>query len=366
MSEPSPAASGARPSPSLPLGPLPRRALVTGASGYFGGLLARDLTDRGIAVVGLDRLADPEPDPRCPVAIADLRDRDAVRGVFERHGPFDAVFHCAAVMGHERPDPRDLWESNVTGTGNVADAAAAHGVRKLVYTSTICVYGRPYDDPVDEDEPVCPIEDYGRSKLAGERLLLERSDGLAADCLRCPTIVSAGRLGLIAILFEFVREGRRVYLVGNGSNRYQFVDARDLAAACLLAARAPGSHVYHVGSDRVKPLREVYGAVIAEAGSSSRLVSLPERPALLLLRLLHRLGVSPLGPYHARLISGTFLFDTTRLRTNLGWQPTRSNDEMLREAWRFYAERDASRDASLSAHRQGAKMGILRLVKWLS
>lgn len=353
-------------SPSLPLGPLPARVLVTGGAGYFGGLLARTCADRGIHVVATDRLTDPEPDLRIVEARADLRFPDQVDTLFKTQGPFDAVFHCAAVMGHENPDPKDLWDSNVQGTANVADACLAHGVRKLVYTSTICVYGKGYAGPVAEDEPTCPIEDYGRSKLEGEKELAARAGRLDADAIRCPTIVSAGRLGLLAILFEFVHEGRKVWLAGDGGNRYQFVYANDLAEACLLAARSPGSHVYHVGSDRVKPLREVYGAVIEEAGSRSRLVPLPAWPVNVALALFHKLGLSPLGPYHWRLLSGTFVFDTRRIKENLGWQPTRTNDEMLRDAYRYWEERRPARSQQLAAHRQSAKMGILRLVKWLS
>ena len=342
------------------------RALVTGGAGYFGGILARHLAGRGVRVVSLDRLDDPEPDARIAYARADLRDAAAVRGVFAAHGPFDAVFHCAAVMGHESRDPEDLRASNVEGTRHVAEAALGAGVRKVVYTSSICVFGRQYAHPVAEDESTCPIEAYGRSKLEGERVLASFAPRLESDCLRCPTIVSAGRLGLLAILFEFAKEGRRIYLVGDGTNRYQFIDAIDLAEACLLSAQAPGSHVYHVGSHGVRPLREVYGAVIEEAGGRSRLVSLPERPAIAALSLLHRLGLSPLGPYHSRLIAGTFVFDTSRIEADLGWKPTRTNDEMLRDAYRFYAAKDAQRSDALSAHRQGARMGILRLIKWLS
>jgi len=353
-------------SASLPLGPAPRRALVTGGAGYFGGVLARHLADRGIEVVSVDRLADPEPDARVVYERADLRDPAAVARVLASRGPFDAVFHCAALMGHEAPRREDLWSSNVDATRVLAEASIAAGVRKIVYTSSICVFGRSYADPVGEDEPTCPVEDYGRSKLEGERVLASYGGRIDADALRCPTIVSAGRLGLLAILFEFVREGRKVYVVGDGSNRYSFVYARDLADACLLSSRAPGSHVYHVGSDAVRPLREVYAAVIDEAGSGSRLVSLPEKPAIALLSVLHRLGLSPLGPYHSRLIAGTFVFDASRIKRDLGWRPTLTNDAMLREAYRYFASSDTSRRETLSAHRQGAKMGILKVVKWLS
>lgn len=355
-----------QPSASLPLAPLAERALVTGGAGYFGGILARHLADRGVTVVSFDRLADPQPDPRVTYVQGDLRDPLVLARAFAEQGPFGAVFHCAALMLHERPDPEDLWASNVTGTRHLAELCVAHGVRKIVYTSTICVFGRSYDHLVAESEATCPVDDYGRSKLAAEEVLAGYAGRLETDAIRCPTIVSAGRLGLLAILFEFIREHRRVYLVGQGRNRYQFVYAPDLAEACLLASRAPGSHVYHVGSDGVKTLAEVYGAVIDEAGSRSRLLRVPEAPTIAALRLFHKLGLSPLGPYHSRLISGTFVFDTTAIKRDLGWRPTLTNDEMLREAYRHYIAAGADRAADLPAHRMGAKMGIIRLVKWLS
>ena len=72
----------------LPLGPAPQRVLVTGAAGYFGGLLARHLADRGIRVVATDRLDDPEPDPRLIEAKADLRFSDQVDTLFKTQGVF--------------------------------------------------------------------------------------------------------------------------------------------------------------------------------------------------------------------------------------------------------------------------------------
>ncbi len=73
--------------------------------------------------------------------------------------------------------------------------------------------------------------------------------------LRCPTIIDSGRLGLLAILFEFIQDGKKVWVVGGGANRYQFIYAQDLATACLLAMNYPHSDIFHIGSDDVKSLR---------------------------------------------------------------------------------------------------------------
>jgi nucleoside-diphosphate-sugar epimerase len=151
-------------------------------------------------------------------------------------------------------------------------------------------------------------------------------------------------------------------------NRYQFIYAGDLVQACLESLDFKGSGTFHVGSDDVPSLRECYEAVIAEAGSRSRVRSLPKWPALAAMRLANTLKISPLGPYHYRMIAEDFIFDTTRIREAMGWRPTVTNSKMLALAYRYYAE---NRDEILarqnvSAHSRAAEMGILRLLKWIS
>jgi hypothetical protein len=86
------------------------------------------------------------------------------------------------------------------------------------------------------------------------------------------------------------------------------------------------------------------------------------------MQLAHRLRISPLGPYHYRMIAEDFLFDTSRIRAALGWKPTVTNSEMLTTAYRYYAENreEILGRSNVSAHSRAAEMGVLRLLKWLS
>jgi len=237
-----------------------------------------------------------------------------------------------------------------------------------VFTSSNCIFARPAEDPLPEEAEPAPIEIYGKSKLEGEKILIKHGDLLPYTIIRCPTIVSSGRLGLLAILFEFIRENRKIPVVGDGSNRYQFIYASDLAEAMFLDGRKEGCQIYNIGSDNVRPLREVYEDVIRVAGSKSRVYSLPKGPTIAALKLAHFLRISPLGPYHYRMISESFIFDTSRIKKELGWKPTRTNSEMLADAYRYYVENyeKIQRSENLPAHRKGAKMGIIKLLKWLS
>jgi UDP-glucose 4-epimerase len=186
--------------------------------------------------------------------------------------------------------------------------------------------------------------------------------------LRCPTIIDSGRLGLLAILFEFIRENKTVWVVGSGGNHYRFIHSGDLARACVQSLGYCGSATFHVGSDNVPSLRNCYEAVIREAGSSSRVRSLPKGPALAAMRLAHMLRISPLGTYHYRMIAEDFIFDTSRIRQALGWRPTVTNSEMLTIAYRYDAE-DREENLARSnvlAHSRVAEMGNLRLLNWMS
>ena len=341
--------------------------LVTGGSGFLGSLLVAKLLDDGNTVTSVDLLPSEARHPRLLAEIGDIRDGEAMRALMARARP-EVVFHCAAQLAHGDIDDAMLWSHNVEGTATLATAMAASGVDKIVYLSSNCLWGHGFDRPVGEDEPPAPVETYGRTKWEGEKILLDPARGLRATVIRCPTIIDEGRLGLLAILFEFIAENRRVWTVGAGDNRYQFIHAADLIDAMLKAWHAPTGGVYGIGSDDVTTMRETFAHVIAGSGSRARLAALPKAPTLLAMRLAHLLRISPLGPYHYRMIASDFVFDTTRIKAELGWRPTVTNGEMLLKAYRYYFAHRAEIAArkAVSAHRQSARMGVIRVLKWLS
>lgn len=342
--------------------------LLTGGAGFFGGILKRHLLQQHYDVTSVDRVHDPSWHPRLAKVTGDLRDPWLVNSLFERSG-YDAVFHCAAVLAHGMSlDEEDLWASNVSATRMLAEGCRTHGVPKLIFTSTNCLWASNPGHAIRENEPAEPAEIYGHSKLAAEEILRRYARYLDVVILRCPTIIDRGRLGLLAILFEFIHDGKTVWVVGDGSNRYQFIYAEDLVRACMASLEPGQSDIFHVGSANVKPLRDVYQAVIDAAGSTSRVRSLPLKPTLAAMRMAHRLGVSPLGPYHYRMIAEDFMFDTTKIQDRLGWRPTLTNEQMLVQAYHYYETRreEIHQRTDVSAHSKATPMGVIRLLKWVS
>lgn len=343
-----------------------KRILLTGGSGFFGGILKRALLADGIAVDNIDLVQDDDVHPLLQNHRGDIRDAALLRRIFSSR-QYAGVFHCAAILAHDRRAAADLWSSNVDGTRQIAEACRHHGARKLVFLSSNCLWGSNPGHPIAEREPAAPVEEYGRSKLEGERVLAGFPD-LSVTILRCPTIIDSGRLGLLAILFEFIADGKRVWVVGEGLNRYQFLYAGDLVNACRLAFDHEGSELFHVGSDHVPTLRSTYQSVIDAAGTPARVASLPRGPAIAAMKLAHRLGVSPLGPYHYGMIAEDFEFDTSKIRQQLGWLPTLTNEQMLVRAFEFYRSQRSTIHArrNASAHSVPTPMGAIRLLKWLS
>jgi nucleoside-diphosphate-sugar epimerase len=344
-----------------------RTVLVTGGAGFFGGVLVPDLIKAGWKVVSIDREPHWYDDPALIAVRGDIRDEKLINRLFSEHS-FAGVVHAAAVLAHGKVDKDDLWGSNVDGTRIVATSAARHGVPRLVFISSNCLWAENVGRPIVETDVPAPIEIYGRSKWEGEKIIQGLEAELPAVMIRTPTIIDEGRLGLLAILFEFIREGKKVWTVGGGKNVYQFVYAHDLAEACMLGLES-GCGVYNVGSEDVPSIHDVYQYVCTTAGSTSRVAALPKAPALLAMRLASALRLSPLGPYHYRMIAEDFVFDTTKIRNELGWKPTVTNGQMLYRAYQHYAANvdEINSRTDVSAHRKATDMGpAIRFLKWLS
>ncbi|MGH9342522.1 MAG: NAD-dependent epimerase/dehydratase family protein, partial [Terriglobia bacterium] len=150
------------------------KLLVTGGAGYIGSHTAKALAQKGHDPVTLDDLsAGSREAVRWGELIeGDFGDREILRGIFARH-KIEAVFHFAASasVGASVRDPRTFYHNNVTNTLALLGAMLDAGVKTMVFSSSAATYGDPEEVPMPEDHRQLPINPYGESKLAIERVL---------------------------------------------------------------------------------------------------------------------------------------------------------------------------------------------------
>ena len=337
--------------------------LVTGGAGYFGTLLVERLRASGMRVRVFDINDADERAPDVQMQRGDIRDLAAVRRAVEG---VDVVHHNVAMVPLAK-DKAAFWSVNRDGTRHLLEAALDAKVRKVVSMSTSAVYGAPDRNPVDDATPPRPQEDYGRAKLAAEDLCHAfAARGLDVTLIRPRTILGHGRLGIMQILFEWVRRGQNIPVLGRGDNVYQFVHADDLADAAIKAAARPGPATYNVGAEAFGTMRETLEGLLRHAGTTSRVVSVPMSPAVALMKVTSRAGLSPLGAYHALMYGKAMHFDLTRTKRELGWAPRFGNVEMFCDSYDWYLRH---RDEVLarhgaSHHKSPVRQGVLRAVGW--
>ena len=339
-----------------------RLALVTGGSGYFGELLCQRLLRNGERVRILDLNAPGFSHPNLELVQGDIRDAAVVANACTG---VDAVFHNVAQVPLAK-DKELFWTVNRDGTQVLVDAALKSGVRKFVYTSSSAVFGVPNSNPVTEDTPPSPAEDYGRAKLAGETICMAAAGrGLDVSIIRPRTILGHGRLGVVQILFDWIERGLDVPVLDGGLNMYQFVHADDLAGACLAASQRMGFGLYNIGAAEFGTMRELLQSVIDHAGSKSRLKSIPLRPTEIAANFASALGLSPLGPYHSLMYGRSMWFDISKAQRELGYQAKYSNRAMVIETFDWYRAHKGLAVGARSRHTSPVKQQILSIVPHL-
>lgn len=314
------------------------RLLVTGGAGYIGSIVAQHLVARGDEVTVLDslykghRAAVPEG---ADFAEVDLLDADAVDAVVARG--FDAVLHFAALslVGESQQVPEKYWRGNVVGALNLLDAMRAHDVKRIVFSSTAATYGQPDAELITEETPNVPVNTYGNSKLAIDRMLGDeaRAHGIAAVSLRYFNVAGAsGALGedhepethLIPLVLQAAAGTRpdigifgTDYPTPDGTAVRDYIHVDDLAVAHALAVdkAVPGCHdIYNLGSEHGYSVREVIETARAVTGRAIVAVEQDRRPG---------------DP--ARLVASN-----AKARDGLGWAPEKSLEDMIRDAWAWH------------------------------
>jgi len=276
----------------------------------------------------------------------DMRDPAKARELCEGA---DVLVHAAAALPI-RGSRSEIMSVNVDGTASLLAAARDADVRRVVYISSTAVYGVPKVHPLREDAPLVGVGPYGESKIACERLV--EASPLESVIVRPKTFLGPERLGVFEILFDWIHDGRRIYVLGNGANRYQLLAVEDLVDAVARACELDvAGEVFNVGATEFGTVRSDLEALIAHAGGTSRLRPVPAQPAEIALRALELARLSPLGQWHYKTASRDSFVDVSKAERLLGWHATKSNVATLVENYDWYAENRAGMKRAGLTHR---------------
>ncbi|HTV44403.1 MAG TPA: NAD-dependent epimerase/dehydratase family protein [Stellaceae bacterium] len=306
------------------------RILVTGAAGFIGRALCRELVRRGHVVRGLTRGTGPPIAGVVLDAIGEIGPRTSWGGRLDR---VDVIIHLA-TRAH-RPMAAEDANHEAEAAAILARAAAAAGVGRLVHVSSIRAMGaatapgtrfRPGD-------PARPADPYGRAKLAIERALAAaaRDCGLDLVILRPPLVHGPGVKGNLASLIRLVASGLPLPFARIDNRRSLiFLDSLlDLLAIACTHRAAPGRVLLaRDPADLSTP--ELIGALAAGLGRAPRLVAVPAAALAALARL------PALGPVLMRL-TASLQADDEETRRVLGWSPRTTSEAGLAATARFYA-----------------------------
>jgi nucleoside-diphosphate-sugar epimerase len=338
---------------------------ISGGAGFLGLHLARRLVAGGHEVRTLDLapLDDAALEGRVEELRGDVRRTADVRRLV---AGADVLVHAAAALPIQ-VSRAAIRSVNVEGAAVTFAAAAEAGVGRVVLISSTAVYGVPERHPIHEDDPLVGVGHYGESKIEAERLCEAFARrGLETVIVRPKTFVGPERLGVFEILFDWIREGRRIPILGDGSNRYQLLAVEDLVDAAVRCLDAPvAGEALNVGAGTFGTVREDLEGLIEHAGSGSRLRPVPARPAEVVLRGLELAHLSPLAEWHYRTAHKDSFVSIDKARGLLGWEPRLSNVETLCATYDWYLDHRAElRDAGLT-HRvpwDQRALGLLRRV----
>lgn len=314
------------------------RLLITGGAGYIGSVVGELAVDAGHEVVVLDdlragfRAAVPAGSP---LVVGGIGDRNALTEAFS-HGPFDAVLHLAAEAAIEESttNPALYFQVNLADSLTLVDAMRAHGVTRMVLSSTAATYGEPTRVPITEDHPQHPVNAYGESKLMLETCLrwYHRAYGLRTVAFRyfnaAGATVTRGEsrrheTHLLPLALDALT-GRRPplrifghdYPTPDGTCVRDYVHVADIARAHLLALEKIdllGLAFFNLGSETGYSVRQVLDTVARTLGRVVPSEPAPRRPG---------------DP--AVLVAGAAL-----ARAELGWTPRAGLDEIITSSWEW-------------------------------
>lgn len=320
------------------------KILVLGGAGYIGSHTVYELIAAKEQVVVIDNLETGHIEAVHPDATfyqGDIRDRAFLDSVLEKENDIDAVIHFAAnsLVGESMVNPLKYYDNNLCGTKVLLEALVAHGIDKVVFSSTAATYGEPERVPIVETDRTEPTNTYGETKLSMEKMFRWTSvaHNLRYVSLRyfnaCGAILS-GEIGeahnpeshLIPIILQVANHKREAinvfgtdYNTKDGSCVRDYIHVLDLAQAHILAVK----YLMAGGESSIFNLGNGMGHTVLEVIEAARKVTGEEIPVI----LSDRRAGDP----------ATLVASSEKAKSILGWNPLHAEiEEIIESAWNWH------------------------------
>lgn len=320
------------------------KVLVLGGAGYIGSHTVYELIENGAEVVIIDNLETGFAEAVHPEAVfyqGDLRDRSFLDTVLAKEKDIDAVIHFAAnsQVGESMTNPLKYYDNNLCGTKTLLEALVAHGIDKIVFSSTAATYGEPECIPIQEGDKTEPTNAYGETKLSMEKMFkwVEKAHGMRYVSLRYFNACGAHKSGeigeahnpethLIPLILQ-VPLGKREHIAVFGTDYptkdgtciRDYIHVTDLAEAHILAVKylmaGNKSDIFNLGNGVGFTVREVIDMAEKVTGESIKAVETDRRagdPAVLIA-------------------------SSEKAKNILGWNPKHDSlHEIIKSAWKWH------------------------------
>jgi UDP-glucose 4-epimerase len=292
------------------------RVAVTGGAGYIGSTLIKNLLAEGHSVSSIDNGAtggytrlEHLKSAKLRLIDGDIRDAESLDDAFKGA---DAIVHAAALSDLDicNEKPHEAVSVNVYGTHRVCEAALRNNIRRLVFCSSAAVYGKPATMPVTEKHTTNPLNLYGITKIAGEKILdaAHANDGLENVNLRFGNVYGVGVytnwVGVIPKFVALAIDGKPLTVYGDGESTRDFVHVEDITRAITLSLTTPGigGETLNIGNETTT-VNEIAAIVAKEAEKATG----------------KRVEVTHVPPRQGE--TKEFSYNTAKIKKTLGFEP---------------------------------------------
>ncbi len=340
------------------------RLAITGGAGFLGCHLCKILSNQYEEILLLD-IAPFEPDEypsNTTYLKVDVREKDRLEEALKGT---DFLIHAAGALPLYRE--KEIFDTNIKGTRNTLEAARSHRIEKIIHISSTAVYGIPKKHPIEENDPLQGVGAYGQSKIEAEKVCQEyQKKGMCISVVRPKTFIGTGRLGVFQILYDWIKNGKRIPIIGKGRNRYQLLEVEDLVGAIQLLLLAPpekANSIFNVGAREFGTVSEDLTSLCQFAGTGARVFPTPALPVKLFLALLDQLKISPLYPWVYKTADKDSYVSIEKISRIFGWAPKYSNAQALIKSYDWYGTHCNELSATGITHRTAWDQGALEVLK---